>query len=129
MKFNLALKNITDVQTFLSYCNKLQTSFSEKTASGILEFACTVATLKSTPAERVQTFANTVERVLALIDEDKAERIAEGGDAREWGFELCFDCDGDYKGYGEIRRGNNIVYGVGLFICEEYSEIYDWTKR
>ena len=128
MKFNLALKNIADVQAFLATCNELKTTYSEKTSIGIIEFACAVASLKATPSQRVQTFANTVDKVLKLIEEVKAQYIEEGMDVRYWGFELCYDHN-NTPGWEQIRRGNNVRNGVVLFLSEDCSELYDWTDK
>ncbi|MBQ9372564.1 MAG: hypothetical protein IJU03_10265 [Thermoguttaceae bacterium] len=127
MKFNLALKNITDVQAFIGTCNKLKTTFSEKTSDGIIAFACAVATLEAKPSERVQKFTSTVDKVLKLIDEVKAQYIEEGEDVSDWGLEICYDQDKDYR-WEQIRRGNNIVDGIVVFLCEDSSEVFDWTR-
>ena len=127
MKFSLTLNNISDARSFIANCNELKSGFSPNTADGIIEFACAVATLSTKPDQRVQTFVKTVDKVLALINEVKAQYREEGMDVRYWGFELCYDCEQN-KQWEQIRRGNNVTKGIVLYLDEEHSELYDWTK-
>ena len=113
LRICIPLKSSDSIETFYKTCEIVKNAYSEKTARVIIDFAAAVATIAAKPYLRSAAFIAAIQTINRYIADVKEKNIAEGGNADEWGFNLCYDVDKQ-----EFRYGNCVQNGIVVFLSE-----------